>query len=73
AYILWSLEQAGDKGGHIGRAVGYITKHLDDAKGDLYTLALSANALVSWNKSDPATLKLRPCTRAECSNPRSSP
>jgi uncharacterized protein YfaS (alpha-2-macroglobulin family) len=58
AYILWSLEQAGDKGGHIGRAVGYITKHLDDAKGDLYTLALAANALVLWNKSDSATLGL---------------
>ncbi len=58
AYILWSLLQANDKGRHVNKAINYIKGHLDDAKGDLYTLALAANALVLWKKTDSATVDL---------------
>ena len=58
AYILWSLLQVNDQGPHVKKGVAYLVKHLADAKGDLYSLALAANALVLWKKDDPATLKL---------------
>ena len=47
-YITWALEEAGEKGSGIERAINYIGKHLDQAQ-DPYTAALSANALVAWN------------------------
>jgi len=58
AYILWSLLQANDKGPHVQKAAAYLKDHLADAKGDLYTLALAANALVLWNRDAPATTSL---------------
>jgi hypothetical protein len=58
AYILWSLLQAGDRGPHVRRGVAYLKQHLGDAQGDLYTLALSANALVLWSAKDRATIRL---------------
>ena len=58
SYVLWSLLQSGDQGPHVARGVGYLKKHLGDAKGDLYTLALAANAMVLWKAKDPATVKL---------------
>ena len=58
AYILWSLMQVEDKGRHVGKAAKFVKQHLDDAEGDLYTLALCANALVLWKKDDPATVNL---------------
>jgi uncharacterized protein YfaS (alpha-2-macroglobulin family) len=58
AYILWSLLQVDDKGNHVNKAVQYVKTHLDDAKGDLYSLALAANALVLWNKDDSVTIGL---------------
>jgi len=58
AYILWSLLQVKDKGNHVKKAINYVKSHLDDAKGDLYTLALAANALVLWDKNNSATVDL---------------
>jgi uncharacterized protein YfaS (alpha-2-macroglobulin family) len=58
SYILWSLLQSGDRGAHVKKGVGYLKQHLGDAQGDLYTLALAANALALWNPKDPATTKL---------------
>jgi hypothetical protein len=58
AYILWSLLQVGDQGNHVEKASKYIRKNLKEAKGDLYTLALCANALVLWNKDDKVTIDL---------------
>ena len=57
SYVLWSLLQSGDRGPHVAKGVGYLKKHLGDAK-DLYTLALAANALVLWKAKDPVTIKL---------------
>ncbi len=57
SYILWSLLQGGDRGAHVGKGIGYLKKHLGDAK-DLYTRALAANALVLWKATDPVTVKL---------------
>ena len=57
SYVLWSLLQSGDRGAHVAKGVGYLKKHLGDAK-DLYTLALAANALVLWKAKDPVTVKL---------------
>ncbi len=58
AYILWSLLQVSDQGNHVDKAAKYIRKNLKEAGGDLYTLALCANALVLWNKDNQATVGL---------------
>jgi uncharacterized protein YfaS (alpha-2-macroglobulin family) len=58
AYILWSLLQVGDQGKHVEKGAKYIRNNLKEAKGDLYTLALCANALVLWNKDDKVTIDL---------------
>lgn len=57
-YILWSLLQVGDQGSHVEKGIAYVKKHLADAEGDLYTLALAANAFVLWNRDAPATTSL---------------
>lgn len=58
AYILWSLLQTGDQGAHVDKGIKYLKAHLADAGGDLYSLALAANALALWNAKDAATVKL---------------
>jgi uncharacterized protein YfaS (alpha-2-macroglobulin family) len=58
AYILWSLLQVGDQGNHVQKAAKYLKSNLKEAKGDLYTLALCANALVLFGKDDSATVDL---------------
>jgi uncharacterized protein YfaS (alpha-2-macroglobulin family) len=58
AYILWSILQVGDQGNHVEKAAKFIQKNLKEAGGDLYTLALCANALVLWNKDDKTTVDL---------------
>jgi len=58
AYILWSLLQVEDRGGHIDKAAKYLVDHLKEAEGDLYTLALVANALVLWDVKAAATKDL---------------
>ena len=58
SYVLWSLLQTGDRGPHVAKGVAYLKGHLKDAEGDLYTLALAANALVLHNAKDPTTTQL---------------
>jgi uncharacterized protein YfaS (alpha-2-macroglobulin family) len=58
AYILWSLLQGGDKGPHVDKGIKYVKAHLGDVRGDLYALALAANALALWNHKDPALARL---------------
>jgi uncharacterized protein YfaS (alpha-2-macroglobulin family) len=58
SYILYSLLSAGDQGAHVEKGIAYLKKHLAEARGDLYSLALVANALVLWNAKDPAAVKL---------------
>ncbi len=58
SYILWSLLQAEDRGPNVAKGIEYIKSHLGDAEGDLYTLALAANALATWKADDPATVAL---------------
>jgi len=58
AYILWSILQVGDQGNHVEKAAKFLKGNLKEAGGDLYTLALCANALVLWNKDDKVTIDL---------------
>ena len=58
SYLLWSLLQTGDRGPHVARGVSYVKQHLQDADGDVYSLALAANALALWSPKDPATTRL---------------
>ena len=58
SYILWSLLQADDRGPHVKKGIAYLKQHLGDAGGDLYTLALAANALAIYSPRDPVTIKL---------------
>jgi len=57
-YVLWSLLAAGDRGRHVDRAIVYLKEHLGDAGGDVYSLALAANALSLYAPDDPATVAL---------------
>lgn len=58
SYIVWSLVQAGDRGPAVAKAVAYVKNHIKEAEGDLYTLALAANALSLYAADDPATVSL---------------
>lgn len=54
AYVLWSLLQTGDRGPHVRKGIRYLKQHLKDARGELYSLALAANALALWDSKDAA-------------------
>ncbi len=58
SYILWSLLSAGERGRAVERGITYLKKNLGDAQGDLYTLALAANALALHSPDDSVTTKL---------------
>jgi hypothetical protein len=51
SYVAWSLGEAGFKGPELTKAIGWLKKNLGEAK-DLYSLALAANALASWDAKD---------------------
>ena len=58
SYILWTLLQGGDKGAHVEKGIKYVKANLGEARGDLYALALAANALATWNGKDATLAKL---------------
>ena len=58
SYVLWSLLQSGDRGPHVKKGIRYLKQHLSDAGGDLYTLALAANALALFSPKDAVTTRL---------------
>jgi len=51
SYVAWSLGEAGFKGPELQNAIRWIKKNLGEAK-DMYSLALAANALASWDAKD---------------------
>jgi hypothetical protein len=55
SYVVWSLLDSGLKAPELTKSVEYIRKHLDDAKGNAYILALAANALAAWDPKDDST------------------
>ena len=54
AYVAWSLGRVTPDDARLGKAVGYIKEHANEAK-DAYTLALVCNALVANAHDDAAT------------------
>lgn len=54
AYISWALLEAGYKEAALEKAITFIKENLNAAK-DPYSLAIIANALVLYDKNDPAT------------------
>lgn len=55
AWITWALIHSGHPSAELQDSVSYLKKNANDAK-DAYTLAMLANALVSADKDDPATI-----------------
>lgn len=55
AWITWALLHSGYEAGQLQQSVSYLKDNAEDAK-DAYTLAMLANALVSADKDDPATV-----------------
>ncbi|MCF7957455.1 MAG: hypothetical protein K9M57_03295 [Phycisphaerae bacterium] len=51
AYIAWTLAEAGQKGREMQAALNYLRKHSGE-KGQAYAMALTANALLAYNKDD---------------------
>jgi uncharacterized protein YfaS (alpha-2-macroglobulin family) len=60
AYIALALRRTGYAGPEVGRAVGYVRRHLAAGERDPYTLALAAELL-----GDPALLERLWATRTE--------
>ena len=57
AYITDALLTGGKRDASIDRAIQYLKQHWQKAE-DAYTLALVANALVSWDKGDATTQRV---------------
>lgn len=57
AYITDALLTSGKSDASIDRAIRYLQQHWQKAE-DAYTLALVANALVSWDKGDATTQRV---------------
>src|SRR5712691_2038303 len=55
SYVAWSLLDSGLRVPQLNKSIGYIRKHLGDAKDNAYILALAANALASWDAKDDST------------------
>ena len=54
AYITDAILNAGGQPSEVAKAIDYMKANWKDSK-EAYTLALVANALVSWDKTDPWT------------------
>lgn len=54
AYITWALAHTGYQGPELEKGLRYLREHLADVQ-DMFTLALTANALVSAAPDDAAT------------------
>ena len=53
-YIAWALENTGYRGEAMGKAMRYLSAHLD-GKLDAYTLAVLANFAIEYGKDDAFT------------------
>jgi hypothetical protein len=53
AYISWALLETAEKSEQVKKAIGFIKDNVKDVR-DPYILSLCANALVAWDKDDPA-------------------
>ncbi len=55
SYVTWSLLDSGLRTKELDKSIEYIRKHVDDAKGNAYVLALAANALAAYDAKDDST------------------
>jgi uncharacterized protein YfaS (alpha-2-macroglobulin family) len=57
SYVTWALLDSGYKGPELKKSIAYIRDHVKDEKNTAYVLALSANALASYDAQDDSTFE----------------
>jgi uncharacterized protein YfaS (alpha-2-macroglobulin family) len=57
SYVAWSLLDSGLRVPQLNQSIDYIRKHIADAQGNAYILALAANALAAFDAKDDATFE----------------
>lgn len=58
AYVVWSLCDADLRDEAVLRGCNYLRAHLREADGNIYLMALAANALISYNTQDADGVRL---------------